>query len=60
MGSNEVTAAGRVVDADPPWAYIPGDRRRAIAAGESLPIQVSGAAFFAVLSSRTSKTKFAD
>lgn len=43
--------------ADPPWAYIPRDRRRALAAGEELPTHVRGAALFADISGFTPLTE---
>ncbi len=42
---------------DNPQAYIPGDRRRAIARGEDLPLQSSGAAMFVDISGFTSLTE---
>src|SRR4051812_41979082 len=43
--------------ADPPWAYIPRDRRRALAAGSSLPTRVTGSALFADISGFTPVTE---
>ena len=45
-----------VVD-DRPSAYIPGDRRRALAAGAALPSRVSGSALFADISGFTPLTE---
>ena len=42
---------------DRPDAYIPGDRRRALARGESLPDRVRGAALFADISGFTPLTE---
>ncbi|MBA3418517.1 MAG: tetratricopeptide repeat protein [Geodermatophilaceae bacterium] len=42
---------------DDPETYIPGDRRRALAAGESLPDRVNGAALFADISGFTPLTE---
>ena len=42
-----------VLLADDPEAYIPGDRRRALAAGRQLPLEVSGAALFVDISGFT-------
>jgi class 3 adenylate cyclase/tetratricopeptide (TPR) repeat protein len=42
-----------VTAADDPSSYIPGDRRRALAAGTSLPERVHGAALFADISGFT-------
>ena len=42
---------------DNPQAYIPGDRRRALARGEDLPLQSSGAAMFVDISGFTSLTE---
>jgi predicted ATPase/class 3 adenylate cyclase len=42
---------------DHPWAYIPGDRRRALAEGRDLPDRVRGAALFADLSGFTPLTE---
>lgn len=42
--------------ADRPSAYIPGDRRRALAAGTTLPTRVRGAALFADISGFTPLT----
>lgn len=49
--------AGRGVPADNPEAYIPGDRRRAIAAGRSIPDRVAGSALFADISAFTQLTE---
>ena len=43
--------------ADRPSAYIPGDRRRALAAGTTLPSRVSGSALFADISGFTPLTE---
>ncbi len=43
--------------ADRPSAYIPGDRRRALAAGTALPSRVHGAALFADISGFTPLTE---
>jgi class 3 adenylate cyclase len=58
------TAAGEIGSAssqaawlDRPEAYIPGDRRRALARGESLPDRVRGAALFADISGFTPLTE---
>lgn len=42
---------------DPPWAYLPRDRRRALAAGRPLPTAVEGAALFADISGFTPLTE---
>ena len=42
---------------DNPEAYIPGDRRRALAAGVELPDRVHGAALFADISGFTPLTR---
>ena len=42
---------------DNPQAYIPGDRRRALARGEDLPRQSRGAAMFVDISGFTSLTE---
>lgn len=42
---------------DDPEAYIPADRRRALAAGEALPERVAGAALFADISGFTPLTE---
>jgi class 3 adenylate cyclase/tetratricopeptide (TPR) repeat protein len=49
-------AAGAGV-ADPPWAYIPRDRRRALASGRALPTRVTGSALFADISGFTPVTE---
>src|SRR4051794_28100289 len=54
---DEVAPAARVAVADPPWAYIPRDRRRALAAGQPLPTRVSGSALFADISGFTPFTE---
>ena len=45
------------VAADNPEAYIPGDRRRALAAGVSIPDRIHGAALFADISGFTPLTE---
>jgi class 3 adenylate cyclase len=47
----------RSTGADHPSAYIPGDRRRALAAGATLPSRVHGAALFADISGFTPLTE---
>src|SRR5579862_6764540 len=42
---------------DSPSAYLPGDRRRALAAGATLPTRVRGAALFADISGFTPVTE---
>ena len=42
---------------DNPQAYIPGDRRRALAHGEDLPLRASGSAMFVDISGFTSLTE---
>ncbi|HWE80286.1 MAG TPA: AAA family ATPase, partial [Gaiellaceae bacterium] len=49
MYPNELTSIGR----DRPSAYIPGDRRRALATGSPLPTRVVGAGLFADISGFT-------
>ncbi len=49
-------SAGSVA-ADPPWAYIPRDRRRALASGQALPTRVTGSALFADISGFTPVTE---
>ncbi len=51
------TATGLPASADHPSAYIPGDRRRALASGETLPTHVEGAALFADISGFTPLTE---
>jgi len=46
-----------VTVADPLWAYIPRDRRRALAAGEELPARAHGAALFVDISGFTPLTE---
>ncbi len=50
------TASGLSV-IDYPSAYMPGDRRRALAAGEALPSHVTGASLFADISGFTALTE---
>jgi len=47
----------QTLGSDPPWAYIPGDRRRALAAGTTLPTHVGGAGLFADISGFTALTE---
>src|SRR3954470_12697737 len=54
---DEVAPAARVAVADPPWAYLPRDRRRALAAGNLLPTRVTGSALFADISGFTPVTE---
>ena len=49
--------AGALPVRDNPEAYIPGDRRRALAAGAALPDRVHGAALFADISGFTPLTE---
>jgi class 3 adenylate cyclase/tetratricopeptide (TPR) repeat protein len=56
MAVTEETALRIQLD-DPPWAYIPRDRRRALAVGEELPTRVSGSALFADISGFTPLTE---
>ena len=49
-------SAGAAI-ADPPFAYLARDRRRALAAGETLPTRVRGAALFADISGFTALTE---
>lgn len=55
MSTPDVTAVPVVVDA--PDAYIPWDRRRALATGATLPSRVHGAALFADISGFTPLTE---
>src|SRR3954452_12174823 len=52
-----VAPAARDTVADPPWAYIPRDRRRSLASGEPLPTRVSGAWLFSDISGFTPVTE---
>ncbi len=51
------TAAADGGFSDNPEAYIPSDRRRALAAGEEIPDRVEGAAIFADISGFTPLTE---
>ena len=53
--SNELNGRHRVDDH--PQAYLPGDRRRALASGASMPDRVRGAALFADVSGFTALTE---
>ena len=56
MAVTEDTAL-RTQHEDLPWAYIPRDRRRALAAGVELPTRVTGSALFADISGFTPLTE---
>ena len=55
-GSTGATATD-IQSFDNPEAYIPGDRRRALAAGVEMPDRVEGAALFADISGFTPLTE---
>jgi len=56
-GGEAAAMASRFAITDYPSAYIPGDRRRALAAGETLPSHVIGASLFADISGFTVLTE---
>ena len=53
MGST----TARLLPGDNPQAYLPGDRRRALARGETLPQQTTGSALFVDISGFTPLTE---
>src|SRR3954453_17800715 len=55
--SDAARLAPSAVAGDNPQAYLPGDRRRALAEGRSLPDRVQGAAVFADISGFTPLTE---
>ncbi len=55
--SPAVTAVARTATFDDPQAYLAGDRRRALAAGRSLPDRVAGTVLFADISGFTPLTE---
>jgi class 3 adenylate cyclase len=58
--TKDAATAGTValgVEIDHPEAYLAGDRRRAVAAGETIPDRVRGAALFADISGFTTLTE---
>ena len=57
LGLADLEAGPAHVAAENPEAYIPGDRRRALAAGVTMPDRVGGAALFADISGFTPLTE---
>ena len=54
---HEIGSAATAVAFDNPEAYIPGDRRLALATGVAMPDRVHGAALFADISGFTALTE---
>ena len=56
-GTEAAATTSGLAISDYPSAYMPGDRRRALAAGEKLPSRVMGASLFADISGFTALTE---
>ena len=56
-GAEVGSTTTRLLPGDNPQAYLPGDRRRALARGESLPQQTTGSALFVDISGFTPLTE---